>query len=652
MQKTLTTIRPLPILTVSQWADAERILSTESSSEPGRWRTSRAAYQRGVMDALSEPLIETIVCLKSSQVGYSELINNIFGYFIHQDPCPILMVMPTVDLAQSYSRDRLAPMIRDTPAIARLIKDPKSRETTNRMQQKVFPGGRLTMVGANAPSSLASRPIRVVLADEVDKFPASAGTEGDPLKLAQKRQSTFWNRKLVIGSTPAIKDTSVVFREWLRSDQRKFFVPCKDCAHPQVMTWANVRWDSVARNAVVPESWADQVVLKTASAQHLPSSAHYVCDSCGSIWEDVDRWNAVNRGEWTATAEFTGIAGFHIPQFLSPWVTLNQIVTEFLGAKASGNPNEMQVWTNSVLGEPWEKQAESVDSGDLIGRGEAYTPDSLPEGVMVVVAGVDVQDDRLELQTLGFGLGDEIWAIDYEVLRGKTSEMDVWNELDRALLHQYLTEDGRFLPVRAACVDSGFRSESVFSFCRKRRSRRIYATRGVANLVGPRPIWPKFASTAGKSSSQQVFAIGVDTAKEQLYGRLKIAKPGPGYIHYPAGDVFGEQYFEQLTSEQLVTTRRMGKLKREWLLPAHKRNEALDTFVLATAARMSLGVRFEVRAPIAPELPPPPEDFDPPPPPVPAAPAQGSGQKHSAFGQGQQGSGWLGPRRGGWFDRR
>ena len=241
------------------------------------------------------------------------MLGNVAGYHIHQDPCPVLLMQPSLEMAEAWSRERFAPMLRDTPVLRGLVGDARARDSENTIRHKTFPGGHIAMVGANSPASLASRPIRLVLADEVDRYPLSAGTEGDPLSLATKRQTTFWNRKTLLGSTPTLKVTSVIWREWLRSDMRKFYVPCPHCDHRQVLTWANVRWD------------------KNEDGEHLPETAYYLCegDGCGSAWSDAERWQAIAHGEWRATAPFNGIAGFHITGFVSPWLTLREIVEDF-----------------------------------------------------------------------------------------------------------------------------------------------------------------------------------------------------------------------------------------------------------------------------------------------------------------------------------
>jgi phage terminase large subunit GpA-like protein len=596
---------PPPRLTISEWADAKRYLSPESSAEPGKWRTARAEYQRGVMDAICDPAIGKVVCIKGSQVGWTEILNNACGYFIDQDPCSLLVIQPTIDLAEVWSKDRLAPMLRDTPALRGRVQEARSRTTGNTILGKVFPGGRLAIIGANAPSQLASRPIRVVLADEVDRYPVSAGTEGDPLSLAAKRQTTFWNRKTLVGSTPVLKATSVINREWEASDQRRYFVPCHACGEAQHLQWSQVRWD------------------KDEKGEHMPDTAHYVCEHCGAIWDDIDRFDAAQRGEWRATAVSpAGVAGFHIPGLLSPWLTMQDIVREFLAARH--DPALLQVWTNTVLGEVWEEPAEKVEGSALLTRGENYSPATVPAGVRLVTVGVDVQGDRLEAQWWGWGVNEESWALRYEVIHGDPAQKQVWDDLDALLLERLTTDDGRELRVRAACVDTGgHHANAVFDFTNKRRARRIFPIKGRA---GPYPVWPKRVSKT-KDKRNEVFLVGVDTGKDTIYGRLRITRPGPGYIHFPAGQGFDADYFDQLTAEQVVTRKKEGKPYRVWVLPEKKRNEALDTYVYALAARASIPIRLVGPPPLAPEVPATSRQAPPPPAgPSPARPKKGDSQ--------------------------
>lgn len=327
---------PPPRLTVSQWADAYRYLSPEASAEPGRWDTNRAAYQRGIMDAISDPRAETVVIMSSAQVGKTEIVNNLVGYHIHRDPAPILVIQPTTEMCEAWSKDRLAPMLRDSPELRGRVSEAKAKTSGNTLRQKKFPGGHLAIVGANSAAGLASRPIRILCCDEVDRYPASAGSEGDPVKLGTKRTATFWNRKVILVSTPTTAGVSRIEKAFLESDQRHFFVPCPHCGDAQRLRWPQVKW-----------------------TDGDPLSARYHCIACGAGWTDAERWAAVRKGEWVAEAPFTGTAGFHLNELYSPWRCMAETVRDFLDAKS--RPDMLKTWVNTALGETWQEQGDAPD---------------------------------------------------------------------------------------------------------------------------------------------------------------------------------------------------------------------------------------------------------------------------------------------------
>ncbi len=538
---------------MSQWADQNRRLSPEASSEPGRWVTDRAPYQRGMMDAVNEPGVSEVVYMTSSQIGKTEIINNIIGYFTHQDPSPMLLIQPTLDMAETWSKDRLAPMIRDTGALTELFGDPRSRDSNNTLLHKKFPGGHITMAGANSPSSLASRPIRIVLLDEEDRYPHSAGTEGDPGSLAQKRTTTFWNRLLVTASTPTIEDESKIESRYQQSDQRKFYVPCPECDAYQVLNWQQLKFE-----------------------KGKPETTCYECEHCGEKLKESDKMWMLSHGEWRAEAAFNGIVGFHINELYSPWVKWSEMVTGFLKAKRL--PETLKVWVNTSLGETWKDKTEGVDPAGLLGRKENWGRVA-PEGVVVITAGVDVQDDRLEAEVIGWGVGQESWSLQYHVLHGDPAQQKVWEDLDNVLTQTIKTSDGRTLPVASACVDSGgHQTQRVYEYCKAREYQRIYAIKG-ASQIG-KPLVSKF-SKANKLRVK-LFSIGTDTAKQMIYSRLKIHQPGPGYCHFPAA--YPEEYFKQLTAERIQTRFVNGHPSRIWVMPKGRRNEALDCRVYSMAA--------------------------------------------------------------------
>jgi phage terminase large subunit GpA-like protein len=465
-------------------------------------------------------------------------------------------------MGQAFSKDRLAPMLRDTPALHGKVSDPKARDSGNTMLHKTFPGGQLTIAGANSSASLASRPIRVLLADEVDRYPVSAGTEGDPVSLAKKRTATFWNRKVVLVSTPTIKGESRIEKAYLESDQRHFLAPCPDCGHEQRLMWAQVRW---------PEG--------------KPSGAEYCCIECGCLWGDAQRWAAVRKGRWQATAPFNGIAGFHLSELYSPWRKLGETAEDFIASKH--DPERLQTWVNTALGETWESKGETVDFDVIDSLREAYGPDDLPNRVTFATAGVDTQGDRLEVEIVGWGKDEESWGIGYHVLMGDPAQQGVWDDLDALLLETYRTEAGSTIRVKAACIDSGgHHAEAVMRFARERTRRRVYAIKGFGGAG--KPIWPVRASRA--KTKDLVYMVGVDTAKDTTYARLQIADPGPGFCHLPANPETGydQSWIEMLTAEQKVTKYKEGREYAAWYLPKGKRNEALDCRVYALAAMKSL----------------------------------------------------------------
>ena len=552
-------LTPPPRLSVAEWADKTRMLDSQSSAEPGRWYTSRAEYQRGIMDACSDPTVKEVVVMCGTQSGKSEALLNTIGYHMHHDPCPILMMQPTVDMAQAFSKDRVtAGLIQPTPALRGLVKDPKARDASNTTLHKVFPGGALSLVGANSPSSLASRPIRVVLCDEVDRYPVSAGEEGDPISLAKRRAATFWNRKIIEVSTPTNRGASRIELAYEESDKRKFMVPCHDCGERQELVWSQVQWTD-------------------------PKNPHYACKHCGSCWTDANRNRAITRGEWVATKPFNGMAGFHLSALYSPWVVLADAVEEFLASKK--DPMRLKTFVNTFLGETWEDQGEGVDDVEIAKRREDY--EDMPDQVVMLTAGVDVQDDRLEVEVVGWGAGEESWSIDYRVLHGDPSSPQLWQQLDEVLLRTFEHPIGKPMIIRATCVDSGgHHTRAVYNYAKTRAGHRVFAIKGVGGEGKP---------IVGRPSKNNIgkvplYPVGVDTAKEMFYARLRMEEPGPGYCHFHQR--LDDEHFRQLTAEKQVIRYHKGYPKRGWI-KTRTRNEALDVRIYAIAALAILNVNLD-----------------------------------------------------------
>ena len=584
MRAALKVLTPPPEMTISDWADANRRLSSEASAEPGRWRTSRAEYQRGIMDAISDARVETVVVMSSAQTGKTETQLCAVGYHIDQDPAPIMVVMPTERDAETWSKDRFSPMARDTPCLAGKIADPKSRDGTNKILHKRFPGGHLTIVGANAPSGLASRPIRILLCDEVDRYPFSAGAEGDPVNLAKKRTVTFWNRKIVLVSTPTIRGASRIETAFEESDQRQFRVPCPDCGTEQVLTWGQVRWD------------------KAPDGSHRPETARYHCADCDAAWTDEVRWAAVSKGRWIAKRPFAGIAGFHLNEIYSPWVRLEAMVKSFLSAKAGGD-EAMKTFVNTSLGETWIETGEAPDWQRIAERREDWPAGTVPAGGLFLTAGADVQKDRIEVDVWAWGRGLESWLVDHVVIEGGPARPESWEALTDLLGRSWRHAGGAELGLARLAIDTGYETAAVYGWARSVGFAQVAPVKGLEGFNRASPVsGPTFvdATEGGKRLRRgaRLWTIAVSTFKAETYRFLRLARPTaeeleegaafpPGTVHLPGWA--DSEWIRQLTAEQLVTVRnRRGFARLEWQ-KMRERNEALDCRVYARAAAWIAG---------------------------------------------------------------
>lgn len=564
LARCVATLKPPPELTLSQWADRYRMLSAESSAEPGRWHTDKAPYQREIMDAIGDAHIRRVVIMCAAQLGKTELLLNILGYFMAYAPAPILVMQPTLDMGQTFSKDRLAPMIRDTPVLRGLV-DVKSRYAGNTILKKNFPGGHITIVGANSATGLASRPIKVLLADEVDRYPGSAGTEGDPLSLAQKRQTTFWDKKTVMVSTPVIKGHSRIETEYNQSTREEWNVPCPECGHYQPFVWANLIFD--------PDDLQKEIVYK--------------CERCGCVANEY-RWKQQSQqGRFVAENPGAETRGFHLNTLASTFCGWKEIVQKFIVAKEQldqGNPEGMKVWVNTELGETWEERGEQVEDTELFNRREIYNA-VVPEEVLVLTAGVDVQDDRFEVEIVGWGVGKESWGIRYQKIYGDMLKEQVWEDLDAFLQTVWCKKDGTALRIISCCIDSGgHHTDQVYRFTKERYERGVWAIKGKGGAEVPYIRNP----TTNNRVKTPLFIIGVDAGKVLLYQRLRHNTKGPNYCHFPANEEAGydETYFKGLTSEKMVVRFRKGRSVTVWELKdsKYKRNEPLDLRNYATAA--------------------------------------------------------------------
>ena len=573
----LSAFRPPRKLTLSQWADNYAYLSSESSAEGGRWHT--LPYQKGIMDAISSNNVEQVTVMKSARVGYSKILNHVIAYHIHQDPAPIMLVQPTIEDAQGYSKEEIAPMLRDTPCLRGVVSDAKAKDGANTILQKQFPGGTLSLVGANSPRGFRRVSRRIVLFDEVDGYPASAGSEGDQIKLGIRRTEYYWNRKIVAGSTPTVKDFSRVERMFQQTDQRRYFVPCPHCSHMQYLRWPNITW-----------------------TDNDPSTAAYKCESCAElIPHSKKRW-MVERGEWRPTAPGNGKhIGFHIwaAYSYSPNASWSNLVEEFLDAKHDAE--QLKTFVNTVLGETWEDEyASKIGADSLMERAakETYKQHCPPIEGLALTVGCDVQDDRLSLSVWAWGREEEGWLIDRVKLYGSPSRPEVWAQLDEVLSTAYTNEAGEQLRVLSCAIDSGgHHTQEVYHYARERAALGVIAIKGMGQKGKPplgkaTKVDVNFKGKALKKGAQ-LFPVGVDGIKSLLFGRLKHNDPGPGYLHfYPT---ISTDYFEELTAEKQVLRFRNGFPERIWVKKSQSPNEALDELNYAYAALHRLYQKYDRR---------------------------------------------------------
>lgn len=573
--------RSVEKLTGSEWADANRFIPSGTSPEAGQWRTSRTPYLREPMDCATDKLTEFVVLEFSSQLGKSEALLNIIGYYADHEPAPILMLQPTVEMAEAFSKERIEGMFRYSPGLKGKLEEGQddrgsSRKKSTTIRMKHFPGGYLALVGANSPAGLASRPIRVLLCDEVDRYGVTK--EGDPLKLAIQRTQNFANRKVILVSTPTIKGISKIDNWFERSDQRRFYVPCPHCNEEILFKWEYVRWD------------------KDADGKHLPKTANLYCPECGCSVRGPGKPNPVmlQRGKWKANNPDSKIAGFHVNALYSPWVNLSDLVEEFLSANKNQDNHGLMEFVNLKLGEAWEEVSQDADNWERLWKRREYYPidEILPEGVLLLTAGVDVQHDRLECSIYGWGLGRECWGIRHQIIKGKPDDPATWKRLDELLQKQHLLANGSQMPISCTFIDSGDGAftTNVYQFTKPRERMRVFSIKGRGGFGVPFISTPNKKNIAGAT----LFTLGVDSGKSLVMGRLAVEDEGPNFVHYAMQGErgFDEEFFKQLTSEVFDQKFEKGAIKTGWK-KIRKRNEALDCFVYATAAMEVMSPNFE-----------------------------------------------------------
>lgn len=567
VRKAVSNFKPPEQLTVSEWAEKYRRLSAENSSEPGRWKTSRTPYLKEIMDAFTDPNVHRIAVAASSQVGKTEMEMNMLGYVIDNDPGPMMFIMPsTKPNAEDFSKRRLAPMIRDTPNLRKKVSDSKSRDSNNTIFTKSYPGGLLTITGANSPNNLASTPCRYVFGDERDRWTKSAGTEGDPWGLVEARTNTFYNYKMVEVSTPTIKGFSAIEKSFNEGTQEYWCVECPHCHEYGYPKWANMRFTPRAKRVGGAKQWT-------------VTDINYACPECGCASTEQEIRKAPKK--WIANnpdAYKKGFRSFWINAFCSPWMAWEKIILKFL--EASGDPEKLQTVYNTLLGELWEIRGDLEDEDAMLERREEYEAE-LPNGVLCLTCGVDTQNNRLEYEVVGYGFGEENWGIEKGFIMGDPEKDEVWIKLDAVIDKVYRFQNGKGLKISVTFVDSGGnKTQSVYEQCAKRINKRVFAIKGKGGEGIPFTRPPgtvnivKDDRIIGKA---WLYTLGVDSGKERIMSGLKIKEKEKGnrYSHFPLNPDKGydEDYFNGLLSEKV--TYHNGKWSWE-KLPGHMRNEALD----------------------------------------------------------------------------
>lgn len=571
-------MRPEPRITVSEWADQYRKLSSVSSAEPGPWRTSRTPYLKEIQDNLSSlSIVQKIILKKGAQLGLTESSFNWLGYIIDISPAPTLLVQPTDQMVKRASKMRFDPMVEATPRLAEKIGPAKAKDSGNTITQKDFPGGTVVLTGANSPVGLRSMPAKNIILDEVDAYPVDLDGEGSPLDLAEARTRTFAKKKIFVISTPTTELKSIITKEFNDTDKRYFFVPCPHCGAEQHLYWERMRWE-----------------------KGKPETARYCCEHCDELIEERFKTQMLAAGQWRATNPDKidpTVVGYHINSLYSPygWYSWANAVKDYEAALK--DVNKMKTFTNTVLGLEYVEDGDAPAWENLWNRREDYKLNQPKKEIAFLTAGVDVQKDRLEVEVVGWQYGKITQSIDYRVLLGKTEEAEVWNKLRALLAEQWQREDGVMMPIRAMAIDSGYNTSHVYNFCRTQDPSRVIAVKGQESqaimLAAPRQV--DVTHSGKKIGVTKVWNIGVSMIKSELYGWLKLNKNEDGSI--PDGFCYFPQYdphyFKGLTAEVVEFTLIRGFRKYQWV-KKYERNEPLDCRVYARAAASLVGVdRFQ-----------------------------------------------------------
>lgn len=573
-------LRPDPDHTVTSWAEENVILSSASAAEPGPYRVSRTPYAREIQDCLS-PHYPTnrVVFIKGTQIGGTQIGLNAIGFYIAHSPCPIMFIQKTVDSVKRVSKQRIAPMIAESPALRARVSDARARDSGNTMLQKDFPGGTLIMTGANSAVGLRSMPARFLFPDEVDSYEAEAEDEGDPIKLAERRTQTFGHRrKIFLVSTPTTKGRSRIESEYLASDQRMYHVACPHCGERQTLKFANLKW-----------TWGD------------PASVHYVCEYNGCIVYEASKEDMLAAGKWIAAYPERNVAGFHLNSLYSPpgWMGWEEIAAEWEEATADrklGKIEKHKTFINTILAETFEQKGDTPDANRLYERREQWDANTVPMRGLFLTAGADVQRDRLEVDIWAWGARKESWLVDHRVFVGDTSRPDVWLRLAELVQEQWPHEGGALMPLSRIAVDSGYATTEVYDFIRRIGDQRVLAIKGQerGNGIIGQPTLVEITSGGKKvKGGIGVWPVYTSTAKFETYGFLRLDAPedgkdhDPGYVHLNRQTTL--DWCKQLCAEA-ATTKTVGGQTRTIWEKVQDRNEALDCRVYARAAADVIGL--------------------------------------------------------------
>jgi phage terminase large subunit GpA-like protein len=574
-------IRPDPVLTVSQWADAHRWLPKKSSAEPGPWRTDRTPYLREILDCLSSRSdVEEVVFMKAAQVGGTEVILNALGYVIDHAPGPAILVQPTVETAKRFSRQRVDPLIRTTPRLREKVSASRARDSGNTVLSKEYPSGQLVITGANSAVGLRSMPAQYAFLDEVDGYPIDVDGEGSPVELVEARQRTFSRRKRIKVSTPTIKGRSAIEEAFDATDRRRYYVACPDCGERQPLEFGQLTWTKLGRP---------------------PEAAAYECRACYFVIEEHHKTALLAGGVWVAETPDAGgrVRGYHLNALYAPvgWITWGDIARQFV--RVYKEPLKHRVFVNTVLGQTWAAKGEAPEWEALMRRREHYRIGQVPEGGLFVTAGVDVQKDRLVVELVAWGRGKTSWSVDTFIIAGDTDDLErgPYTQLDALMNRTIPHAGGGDMAISTLAIDSGYNAQTIYAWTKRYPLSRVIAVKGQdhgAMLVGaPSPVEVTIRGRKLKRGAR-VWPVATGMAKLELYGWLKLeapvdgGDPAGGYCHFPQ---YGEQFFKELTAEQLVAhTTRKGYQRMEWELIPGRQNHQLDARVYARAAAWLYGL--------------------------------------------------------------